>query len=58
LSEGKIMKITPDEWREFFKLRDELEADEDRALVRRLIKYVEFLEQRLRAMKQQLAEKE
>ena len=52
------MKITPDEWREFFKLRDELEADEDRALVRRLIKYVEYLEQRLRAMKHQLAEKE
>jgi len=52
------VRITPDEWREFFKLRDELEADEDRALVRRLIKYVEFLEQRLRAMKQQLAEKE
>jgi chemotaxis regulatin CheY-phosphate phosphatase CheZ len=52
------MKITPDEWREFFKLRDELEADEDRALVRRLIKYVEYLEQKLRAMKRQLAEKE
>jgi hypothetical protein len=52
------VRITPDEWREFFKLRDELEADEDRALVRRLIKYVEFLEQRLRAMRQQLAEKE
>lgn len=52
------VRITPDEWREFFKLRDELEADEDRALMRRLIKYVEFLEQRLRAMKQQLAEKE
>jgi hypothetical protein len=52
------VRITPDEWREFFKLRDELEADKDRALMRRLIKYVEFLEQRLRAMKQQLAEKE
>jgi chemotaxis regulatin CheY-phosphate phosphatase CheZ len=52
------MKITPAEWREFFKLRDELEADEDRALVRRLIKYIEHLEQRLRAMKQQLTEKE
>ena len=52
------MKITPAEWREFFKLRDELEADEDRALVRRLIKYIEFLEQKLRAMKHQLAEKE
>jgi chemotaxis regulatin CheY-phosphate phosphatase CheZ len=52
------VRITPDEWREFFKLRDELEADEDRALVRRLIKYIEHLEQRLRAMKQQLTEKE
>jgi chemotaxis regulatin CheY-phosphate phosphatase CheZ len=52
------MKITPDEWREFFKLRDELEADEDRALVRRLIRYVEYLEQKLRAVKHQLIEKE
>jgi hypothetical protein len=52
------MKITPDEWREFFKLRDELEADEDRALVRRLIKYIEYLEHKLRAVRQQLAEKE
>ena len=52
------MRITPDEWREFFKLRDELEADEDRALVRRLIKYIEYLEQKLRAVKHQLAEKE
>jgi len=52
------MKITPDEWREFFKLRDELEEAEDRALVRRLIKYIEYLEQKLRAMRQQLAEKE
>ena len=52
------MQITPDEWREYFKLRAELEADEDRALVRRLIKYVEYLEQKLRAVRQQLAEKE
>jgi hypothetical protein len=52
------MKITPDEWREFFKLRDELEADEDRALVRRLIKYIEYLERTLRAVKHQLTEKE
>jgi chemotaxis regulatin CheY-phosphate phosphatase CheZ len=55
---GKIMKITPDEWREFFKLRDELEDAGDRALVRRLIKYVEYLEQKLRAVRQQLTEKE
>jgi chemotaxis regulatin CheY-phosphate phosphatase CheZ len=53
-----VVKITPDEWREFFKLRDELEADEDRALVRRLIKYIEYLEQKLRAVKHQLIEKE
>lgn len=52
------MRITPDEWREFFKLRDELEEAEDRALVRRLIKYIEYLEQKLRAMRHQLAEKE
>ena len=52
------MKITPAEWREFFKLRDELEEAEDRALVRRLIKYIEYLEQKLRAVKHQLAEKE
>ncbi len=53
-----MVKITPDEWREFFKLRDELEADEDRALVRRLIKYIEYLEQKLRAVRQQISEKE
>ena len=52
------MKITPDEWREFFKLRDELEAAEDRALMRRLIKYIEYLEQKLRAVRHQLTEKE
>ena len=52
------MKITPDEWREFFKLRDELEEAEDRALVRRLIKYIEYLEQKLRAVRQQISEKE
>ncbi len=52
------MQITPPEWREFFKLRDELEDAGDRALVRRLIKYVEYLEQKLRAVKRQLAEKE
>ena len=52
------MKITPDEWRKFFALRDELEEAEDRALVRRLIKYIEYLEQKLRAIKHQLAEKE
>jgi hypothetical protein len=41
-----------------FALRDELEAAGDRALVRRLINYVEFLEKRLRALRQQLREKE
>ena len=52
------MKITPDEWRKFFALRDELEVAEDRALVRRLIKYIEYLEQKLRAVRQQVSEKE
>lgn len=52
------MRITPPEWRELFKLRDELEDAGDRALVRRLIKYVEYLEQKLRAIKHELAEKE
>lgn len=45
------MQITPAEWRKFFALRDELEDPEDRALVRRLINYVEFLEKRLRHLR-------
>lgn len=52
------MQITPAEWKQMFALRDELEAAEDRALVRRLINYVEYLEKRLRALRQQLREKE
>lgn len=52
------MQITPAEWRNMFALRDELENPEDRALVRRLINYVEFLEKRLRALRKQLREKE
>ena len=42
------MQIRPDEWKKLFELRDDLEG-EDRALLRKLIKYVEALEQELRA---------
>ena len=42
--------MRPDEWKKLFELRDDLEG-EDRTLLRRLIKYVEALEQELRAMK-------
>ena len=42
--------MRPDEWKKLFELRDDLEG-EDRTLLRRLIKYVEALEQELRAVK-------
>jgi hypothetical protein len=37
------MQIRPDEWKKLFELRDDLEG-EDRALLRLLIKYAEYLE--------------
>jgi len=43
------MQIRPDEWKKLFELRDDLDG-EDRALLRKLIKYVEALEQELRAV--------
>ena len=43
------MHIRPDEWKKLFELRDDLDG-EDRALLRKLIKYVEALEQELRAV--------
>lgn len=41
------MQIRPDEWRNLFELRDDLDG-EDRALMRKLIRYVEYLEKRVR----------
>jgi len=49
-------KVRPDEWKKLFELRDDLEG-EDRTLLRKLIRYVEELEQQLRAMKLQLLKK-
>ena len=46
------MMIRPDEWKKLFELRDDLEG-EDRTLLRRLIKYVEYLEQTLRTREKQ-----
>jgi hypothetical protein len=37
------MRITPEDWKDLFALRDDLQ-DEDRALLRRAIKYIEYLE--------------
>lgn len=51
------MQIRPDEWKKLFELRDDLDG-EDRALLRKLIKYVEHLEQALRAAKALLLRKE
>ena len=48
--------MRPDEWKKLFELRDDLEG-EDRTLMRKLIRYVEELEQQLRAMKLQLLKK-
>lgn len=41
------MHISPKEWKKLFSLRDTLEGEE-RTLVRRLIRYVEYLEITLR----------
>ena len=41
------MGMRPDEWKQLFELRDDLEG-EDRTLLRRLIKYVEELERAVR----------
>lgn len=48
VNKGKKMEIRPDEWRKLFELRDDLDG-EDRALLRKLIKYVEHLERTMRA---------
>jgi hypothetical protein len=50
------MEIRPDEWRKLFELRDDLDG-EDRALLRKLIKYVEHLERTLRDVKALLLRK-
>ena len=44
------MQIRPDEWKKLFDLRDDLDG-EDRALLRKLIKYVEHMEQTIRNMR-------
>lgn len=44
------MQIRPDEWRSLFALRDDLDG-EDRALLRKLIKYVEWLEAEMKTIK-------
>lgn len=51
------MQIRPDEWRKLFELRDDLEG-EDRALLRKLIKYVEHIEQEMRSLKALLIRKQ
>jgi hypothetical protein len=46
------------EWRELYALRDELEDERDRRLVRRFIKYAERLEILLRKYEQPLDEED
>jgi hypothetical protein len=43
--------VNPDEWKKLFELRDDLMDPEDRRLLRKLIRYVEQLEQDIRAPK-------
>ena len=43
------MQIRPDEWRFLYGLRDDLDG-EDREALRRLIKYVEYLESEIGKM--------
>lgn len=49
--------MRPDEWKKLFELRDDLEG-EDRTLLRKLIRYVETLEQELRNVKTLLLRKQ
>lgn len=49
--------MRPDEWKKLFELRDDLEG-EDRTLLRKLIRYVEQLEQDMRAVKALLLRKQ
>ena len=51
------MQIRPDEWKKLFELRDDLEG-EDRTLLRKLIKYVEHIEQEMRSLKALLIRKQ
>ena len=51
------MHMRPDEWRKLFELRDDLEG-EDRTLLRKLIRYVEHLEQEMRSLKALLIRKQ
>lgn len=51
------MQLKPDEWKKLFELRDDL-GDGDRALVRRAIKYLEYLEQKVSALKYRLNQSE
>ena len=53
----RLMQIRPDEWKHLFALRDDLDG-EDRAMLRKLIKYVEHLERTLREVKALLLRKE
>lgn len=46
---GRKYKLSKDDWREIFALRDDLD-DEGRAVMRRLIKHCEHLEQTMRAL--------
>ena len=50
------MQIRPDEWKHLFELRDDLDG-EDRAALRKLIKYVEHLEKTLRDVRALLIRK-
>lgn len=49
--------LRPDEWRKLFALRDDLDL-EDRFLVRKLIKYAEYLEFRIRRIRGHQTEEE
>ncbi len=45
------MRFNRSDWREIYLLRDELEREEDRLLLRRFVRYAEQMEKRLNVMK-------
>lgn len=51
--ESRHKSLHPDEWKKLFELRDDLDG-EDRALLRKLIKYVEHLEKTIKEVRAML----
>jgi hypothetical protein len=52
------MKLTPEEWKHLYELRDDMEDADDRIVLRRLIRHTEKLQRLVGKMRELLLEKE